>query len=598
MTGIRVARGRSGTTPSPGHGVPWGRWVLLLTAGAVAYRLLLLLGRGDYLAFDEGWYLLLGRSLFHGEGYSLVGLPHTTLSPLFPILAGGAGSLLGSWVWGGRIVAALSSGLLLLPLWGIFRRLTSPRIAFSALALVAVLPSMSPFTVPFFIGTELWVGAEPLLHLFLFSGIFLFLKAIEGEGRLSWLLTGVAFGLGFLARPEAVVAWGLLGLVTLGSAAWRRSNRRLVGAALMGAGFLTVGAPYWGYLHSVTGEWSLTGRGINAAANAAKVVAGARRGGSSATIEGMLWADDEAYVQRLYGLDDSGRRLRSDYWGVYPPSTEPPPASEGERPPSGETPRGATAQAAPARAIPSLPLLYVRAMKTVFPSLLWLLVLPGLLHRRSPGWLRKEAPVAMSLAGTSAAIALLVAVDPRTQLFLAPILALYAAEGIALLEEILGPRLRRFTSRPRFLENLLVLLTITGLLAVGLNRLFLALTYGSPHHIVAAQNRQVAQELVTRPETAEGPVASWHPGIAVHADRDWRVLPYADLGRIIRFAGTSGARVAVLSAYYPPFRGELILGTRYLVLPIPEEAVEGGEWEIEPLEGDSIRGFGRLRVRE
>jgi hypothetical protein len=237
-------------------------------------------------------------------------------------------------------------------------------------------------------------------------------------------------------------------------------------------------------------------------------------------------------------------------------------------------------------------------MGTVFPSLLWLLVTLGVLRRRPPGSWGKEAPVTLSLVGTSAAIALLVAVDPRTQLFLVPLLALYTAQGIALLEEILGPHLRRFTSRPRFLENLLVLVTLTGLLAVGLNRLFLALTYGSPHHVVATQNRQVAGELSTRPETGEGPVASWHPGIAVYADRDWRVLPFADLGGIVRFAGASGAKVAVLSAYYPPFRGELILGTRYLVLPIPEGAAGGGQWEIEPLDGDSIRGFGRLRVRE
>ena len=34
--------------------------VVWLTAGACALRLLAFLGRGDYVAFDEGWYLLLG----------------------------------------------------------------------------------------------------------------------------------------------------------------------------------------------------------------------------------------------------------------------------------------------------------------------------------------------------------------------------------------------------------------------------------------------------------------------------------------------------------------------------------------------------------
>ena len=71
-----------------------------VTLAAVLLRLVLLLGRGDYLAFDEGWYLLLGRSLWMGQGYELIGTPHVTLSPLFPALAGAVGRAIGDWVWG------------------------------------------------------------------------------------------------------------------------------------------------------------------------------------------------------------------------------------------------------------------------------------------------------------------------------------------------------------------------------------------------------------------------------------------------------------------------------------------------------------------
>lgn len=91
------------------------RSVLLLTLAAVALRLVMFLGRGDYLAFDEGWYLLLGRNLFSGDGYTLSGLRHTTLSPLFPILAGATGAVLRDPIWAGRLVAAVTAGLVVWP---------------------------------------------------------------------------------------------------------------------------------------------------------------------------------------------------------------------------------------------------------------------------------------------------------------------------------------------------------------------------------------------------------------------------------------------------------------------------------------------------
>jgi hypothetical protein len=614
MREVTGGEGGSGGPNSVPPGPEWRNRVLGLAAGAILFRLLLFLGRGDYLAFDEGWYLLLARSLFTGDGYSLIGIPHITLSPLFPILAGGVGSLLGNWVWGGRVVAALASGLLVLPAWAIFRRLAPPRTAFATVILVAVLPSMAPFVVPFLIGADLWVGAEPLLHLFLFSGVALWLRADEKEDRLSWLLSGGAFALAFLARPEAIITWGLLGLAALGLAGIKRSPRRFFGALAMGIGFLLVASPYWVYLHDVTGEWGLTGRGINPAANVAKMVSGGQRGGATSTIEDMLWFDDDAYVQRLYGLDESGLRLGSDYWGVYPeevsaapgesPSAEigqgllpePIPVEEEGAAPGAEPDTGAAGDSSGSQ-IPSFPALFARSMRTILSPLLWLFVLLGALAPRGPRVAKREIFVASSLLGTSLAIATLVAVDPRTQLFLVPLLAFYVARGFAFLDDLLKPRVKELTTRHRFLEGLLVAITVIWLLSISVNRLYLGLSFGSPHHIVARQNRQVAEELGPVFGLKDGPVASWHPGIAVYADRDWRVLPFTDLDGIIRYAGASGAEVAVISAYYPPFQGEEILGTRYLILPIPPGVPELREWMVLPVEGDTIRGVGRLEER-
>ena len=570
--------------------------VVTIAVGAVLLRLLLLLGRGDYLAFDEGWYLLLARSIYTGEGYSLVGMPHVTLSPLFPILAGALGWLIDSWLWGGRIVAAVASGLVVLPAWSIFRRLATGGSALVAAALVAVLPSMAPFVVPFWIGADLWVGAEPLLHLFLYTGVAFWLRAQAGGRLWSWGAAGAAFALAFVARPEAIITWGLLGLVSLAIAMSRRSPRTVAGAALMGATLVVVAAPYWVYNHTITGEWTLTGRAVAPVATATRAVGPLERGGPASGIEGMLWADDDAYERYLYGLDHTRLRLQSDYWGFPGDSAMPQPVESGEAvpPPPGSSPDRATDR-------PSTFALYVRALGIILPLLLWPFVILGLAQPRPRSVLRRELPVTLSLVGTSLAIAFLVAVDPRTQLFLVPLLSLYAARGFSVVEQEVQKRTHGRGLRPGFVETGLAVIAVVWLLGINAQRLYRSVVLGSPHHIVAEQNRLVAEGLDRVLEGEEGPVASWHPAIAVFADRDWRVLPYADLPAVARYTTAAGAKAVVLSAYYPPDVGVENLDTRYLVLKLPasataEAVVERApeRWNLQIEERDSIIATGSL----
>ncbi|MEJ2504321.1 MAG: hypothetical protein P8177_13575, partial [Gemmatimonadota bacterium] len=180
--------------------------------------------------------------------------------------------------------------------------------------------------VPFWIGADLWVGAEPLLHLLLYAGIAAWLAADRREaggprdpaGLLTWGLSGALFGLAFLARPEAIITWGLMGLIALAVAARRRSFRRVIGAGLMGLAFLATAAPYWVHIHGATGQWALSGRGVSAASGVTRVTGGNGAGGAAGTIERMLWEDDTGYATYLYSLDGTGLRLRAGYWGVQP----------------------------------------------------------------------------------------------------------------------------------------------------------------------------------------------------------------------------------------------------------------------------------------
>ncbi|HEX6940633.1 MAG TPA: glycosyltransferase family 39 protein, partial [Longimicrobiales bacterium] len=243
------------------RGAPSGpRALLALTAGAVLLRVLLFFGRGDFVAFDEGWYLLLGQSLWAGNGFRLTGLRHTALSPLFPVVAGGVAAVAGDPVWAGRTVAAVAGGLLVLPCWSLFRRLAGRRTAWLGCLVVAVMPSLSAFTVPYWVGWDLWMGPEPVYHLFVFTGFALALRGHDRSSPRDWALAGASFALAYLARPEAILIGGILGAVACGSAILRRSGRSTLQPLAFAIAFGVFAAPYWVYLHDALGRWALTGR--------------------------------------------------------------------------------------------------------------------------------------------------------------------------------------------------------------------------------------------------------------------------------------------------------------------------------------------------
>ena len=613
------------------------RSVILLTLGAIALRLMLFVGRGSYVAFDEGWYLVLGRNLWSGEGYTLSGLQHVALSPLFPILAGGLGRLLGDPIWAGRIVAGISSGLLILPCWSIFRRLAPPRVALTGVAFVAVAPSLAPFVVPYWIGWDLWVGAEPVLHLFLFTGIALFLRGWEEGGWVAGLGSGAALALAYLARPEAIGTFAFIGL---GAAALALAARRLRVAAPpirrllpLAAGsalaFVAVAGPYWIYLHGELGEWTVTGRAV-------QLAPAPMRAGPSGTatqrpnrIEDMLWrGDEQPYIRMLYALDASGTRLANRYWGVRPdgsdvdsaggaqPSDPAAPeassSTDGVASPapgasaSGPTAAGAgapspapdasTVAAAPGDAARSLWLLrYGAALGVAAPWYLWLFAAVGLFWPGRERRLELEAFVAVPLVLTSLVIARAVAIDPRTQAFLAPLAAFYAARGVDIVGGLLARR-REGLVRGEMVPRLLVGALVVSLLGTSLLRLTLSLVYGSPHHIVAAQNATVG-EVIARTSPADATVVSFHPALALYADRDWRVLPLEPMDRIVRYARTQPTALLVLSVFYPP-EVRPLEEPHYLIVPVRPDLPEGRAWRIEVPRAAEVFAFGELTPRE
>ena len=587
--------------------------VLALTIGAVALRLLMFLGRGHYVAFDEGWYLLLGRNFWSGQGYSLSGLEHVALSPLFPILAGALDRVLHDAVWAGRLVTALAAGLLVVPCWSIFERLGGRKVALLGALYVAVMPSLAPFVVPYWIGWDLWVGAEPLLHLFLFAGIALFLRAWERGSAASAAGCGAMLGLAYLSRPEAILVFGLLGILAVGTAAALRTLRaRALPIALCALAFVVVAAPYWLYLHDTLGRWAISGRGVQVVAPAAAPGAGQGGAAPSTGIERMLWSDDDDYARSLYALDAGGTALASSYWGVRPAEedaaspTPPNPASragsEVDTPAAPEAPAATPTAPAPApppgaREAPGALGLYVRALGVVVPWFVWPFAIFGLIAPRAAPWSRRlEALFAVPLAATSAVIAVVVATDPRTQLFVAPLVAFYAARGCiaaaGALEQRVGPELRRDVALGLVAGTLAVVM-----LGMSARRLYLSVAVGSPHHIVAAENAIVGDAL-RRTMPGHATVMSWHPALALFADRDWRVLPLEPMDRIVRWATTQPDPFIVLSVFYPPPILQGDEAPHYLVVPVPADTPASDAWRIDIAARTPVYATGILRATD
>jgi 4-amino-4-deoxy-L-arabinose transferase-like glycosyltransferase len=556
------------------------RRIWAVAAGALAVRLILLFARGDYIVYDEGYYLLLARSLRAGAGFTLNGLPHVALSPLQPVLVALASVAGMSDLWASRLLAAVCGALLVVPVAALARLAGGEKAALPAAILVAASPALMSF-VPFFPGQgwNLYFGSEPLFLLLAFSAVAC---AVRGEaGSWRWALAcGALAALAYLARFEGALFSGVL-LVVLaarmvarrdGAAAWRR----LALAAVLG---MAVAAPYLLYLHRSLGRWAVSGRVQAAAAPGAgdspSAVAGARSGGQ--VLSAFVWqGKPDAFLRALYGLDPSGTRMASQYWGVRrdtaPPSPSVPQASasrQGPVPDSGIAP--------PRRGVVRV---WWEGINAVIPWWFAALALTGLALGARAAW-----PWVVPLAVCALLPSLLTYVEPRSLLPLAPLAAIYAAVALVRIPERVSGRL----SRPAAAG-------LPGLVALGLfwpavRDEVRARKQTTPLQQVASAQRAVGEYLAQH-LPADAVVMSWHPAIAIWARREWRVLPYDSFERIAGYAVRERAAAIVFSRFEPsPIRQP----PRSFTVVLPGAAVSAGaQVRLEPVDETPLLFVGRV----
>jgi 4-amino-4-deoxy-L-arabinose transferase-like glycosyltransferase len=232
-------------------------WVLLALVVASLVLRVAVVRIDRVVRWDEPDYLILGRNLFTGRGYTVTDRPELHYAPLFPLATGLLYPLTHNMKLNSDISFVLFGTLTLLPFYWLARRLFGVRTALMASAFLCVFPMLTAAVL--FWGTML----EPLYLFLLFAAFCATWLAWEKQHVWAYLAAGALLGLSYLTKPEAIVYFAMMfGLLTLANL-WRHTlpSRRTVLGILGGVlAFILVISPYVVFLYRQTGRIMITGK--------------------------------------------------------------------------------------------------------------------------------------------------------------------------------------------------------------------------------------------------------------------------------------------------------------------------------------------------
>lgn len=242
--------------PSPGT-LNGHRVLLIILAVALVLRALCAILFNGEIDTEGTEYARIAENLLSGRGY--VGMAtegvQLVFPPLFPLLIAGLSMLIGDPETAGRTINIIFGALLVLPVYGIARRLFDERVGLGAAALVAVHPYLVNFSTT--------VYCEPIYLTLLLAAVLAAMVASDRSDGRMLAAAGFFYGLAYLVRPEAAV-FMLVGAVCflLQRALVNRGLLRITGrevrlVGLMVVCFVLVAGPYIVWLSQQTGEFTL-----------------------------------------------------------------------------------------------------------------------------------------------------------------------------------------------------------------------------------------------------------------------------------------------------------------------------------------------------
>ena len=497
---------------------------------------------------DEPFYLWVGRSLVDGAGYQFFGISGSHFAPLFPRLAAllaKVAALFGSQgdhalMVGSNALHVICGALLVIPVWGIGRRLGGEAAGLAAAAVAALYPALV-------VGPLLWgTMTEPLYLLLVACAWWAFVVAAQDGGRRPWIAAGACLAAAYVTRSEALV------LLPAGVAAavlirWllpepppaprgRRLRGDLVNAGFALLAFAALISPYLLAMHGVTGRWQLADESGTAYVSA----------------RSLAYGDMKTFDEATWGLDPAGRE-------VYLFS----PASESES-------LIAAIRAAPLEFVKLVRTTVRDFVRTFFSERLlpwWLLPLIALGLFAQP-WgrrrLRGELMLIASFAGALSFLPFFVQ-DRYIAVALLPAIV-WAGAGVAWLGEWLRGSLAALTGRAPAAEGEAPRSRWAALwLAAPLALLLIVLAWETPRvwaRLQVTNSHQPAHLLIAEKLKAEAGgnavrVMSRYPAIAFHADAAWTPTPAASWEETLAYARRKGATRLVVDQYEARLRPQL-----------------------------------------
>lgn len=245
--------------------------VLLLSAAGLGFRILhyLIFSKLIVAGSDQMQNILLARQFASGNFYGVLDAYWT---PFYPVLIGFTTYFYNDLIISAAIVSIIS-GSLAVPLTYLIVRQSYGRREAVIAAILAVF-------YPFLINSVFALGTENVYLPLILGALILGWRGLQQKSALLYFSTGILLGLAYLTRPEAFgyplffIAAVLVKNISQGTILTRDSAKQTVVLLL---GFMICAAPYIFYLHSATGEWTISGKA------SVNISAGAMRAGDYTT---------------------------------------------------------------------------------------------------------------------------------------------------------------------------------------------------------------------------------------------------------------------------------------------------------------------------
>jgi 4-amino-4-deoxy-L-arabinose transferase-like glycosyltransferase len=282
-------------------------------AGAIAlagYLRLLAVGlRGTYLDFDESMYIVLGKDLISGNGYTLNGLPNATFPFGVPLIAGAFYRLAGAR-WALNLPTAILGALTVLPVYLIVRAVRDRAAGAVAAILYAGLPSLL-FLVPYCpYSLRIYSGSEIIFAFFILSAAYVFLRLAREPKVRHGLALGFFAGAATEVRQDGIAYFLLFAALAWAAAAVRAKRvlpREAVQALLWAAlVFALLVAPFYLWVHAVTDKWYSGPRFYKTFT-------------MRAALDRVIEADDwSAATDEYFSPSPDNSEIETSYYGIAP----------------------------------------------------------------------------------------------------------------------------------------------------------------------------------------------------------------------------------------------------------------------------------------